>query len=87
MDVPSDHDLLIRIDERVCKIDACLAEHRRHHEVVVATAVASAVAVNPDIRSMIRFKAWLLGFGAGFVVLGPLWAWMGGRLLQKLFGG
>ncbi len=29
-DVDSDHDLLIRIDERVQKIDKCLSNHLKH---------------------------------------------------------
>ncbi len=43
----SDHDLLIRIDERLKKVDRCLANHLRHHwrvTVIALTVAAGAVA-------------------------------------------
>jgi len=43
----SDHDLLIRIDERVQKLDRCMTNHLRHHWMVTVaalTAAAGAVA-------------------------------------------
>ena len=47
MDDPSDHDLLIRIDERVSKLDRCMSNHlRQHWAILVAagTAMLSALA-------------------------------------------
>jgi len=47
MDEPSDHDLLIRIDERVQKIDRAMANHLAHHwtvSVAVLGAVLAALA-------------------------------------------
>jgi len=47
MGEPSDHDLLIRIDERVQKIDRAIASHlARHWTVLVAVlgAVLTALA-------------------------------------------
>ena len=38
---PSDHDLLIRIDERVKKLDRCMSNHLKHHWVMT-TAVLVA---------------------------------------------
>jgi len=37
----SDHDLLIRIDERVSKLDRCMTNHLRHHWVVTAAALTA----------------------------------------------
>jgi hypothetical protein len=42
----SDHDLLVRIDERVKRIDRCLSNHLAHHwalTLVIATALVGAV--------------------------------------------
>jgi len=47
MGEPTDHDLLIRIDERVAKLDRCMAEHlSRHWGVTLALvgAVLTALA-------------------------------------------
>jgi len=37
----TDHDLLIRIDERVSKLDRCMSNHLRHHWVVTAAALTA----------------------------------------------
>jgi len=34
----SDHDLLIRIDERVDKLDRCMSSHFRHHWAILLAA-------------------------------------------------
>ena len=47
MSEPTDHDLLIRIDERVGKLDRCMTNHLAHHWAVslaVLGAVLAAVA-------------------------------------------
>ena len=47
MGEPSDHDLLIRIDERVQKLDRCMTNHLAHHwtaSVAVLGAVLTALA-------------------------------------------
>jgi hypothetical protein len=44
---PTDHDLLIRIDERVGKLDRCMTNHLAHHwavSVAVLGAVLAALA-------------------------------------------
>ena len=38
----SDHDLLIRIDERVQKLDRCMTNHLRHHWMVTVAALPAA---------------------------------------------
>jgi len=43
MGEPNDHDLLIRIDERVEKLDRCMTNHLRHHWAVTMTALAAAL--------------------------------------------
>jgi hypothetical protein len=43
----TDHDLLIRIDERVHKLDRCMTNHLSHHwtvSVAVLGAVLTALA-------------------------------------------
>lgn len=43
----SDHDLLIRIDERLRKVDACLSNHLHRHwrvTVIALTVAAGAIA-------------------------------------------
>ena len=42
---PSDHDLLIRIDERVTKLDRCMTNHLRHHWAVTVLALGAVVSV------------------------------------------
>jgi len=37
-DNPTDHDLLIRIDERTKKIDSCLSGHLARHWMITAGA-------------------------------------------------
>jgi uncharacterized membrane protein len=47
MGEPTDHDLLIRIDERVAKLDRCMTNHLAHHWAVsmaVLGAVLTALA-------------------------------------------
>ena len=39
----SDHDLLIRIDERVQKLDRCMTNHLKHHWVVTVAALTAFV--------------------------------------------
>jgi len=41
----SDHDLLIRIDERVKKLDRCMTNHLRHHWAVTLAAFSAAVTL------------------------------------------
>jgi hypothetical protein len=43
MDGPTDHDLLIRIDERVQKLDRCVANHLAHHWAVTLALVGSVL--------------------------------------------
>lgn len=40
-DCTTDHDLLIRIDERVQKLDRCMSNHLKHHWVVTAAALTA----------------------------------------------
>lgn len=40
---PSDHDLLIRIDERLQKVDRCLTNHLSHHWRVTVLVLAVAL--------------------------------------------
>jgi len=40
---PTDHDLLIRIDERVGKLDRCMTNHLAHHWAVSVAALAAAL--------------------------------------------
>ena len=45
--MPTDHDLLIRIDERVRKLDRCMTNHLAHHwtvSIAVLGAVLTALA-------------------------------------------
>lgn len=44
MSEPSDHDLLIRIDERVRKLDRCLANHLAHHWGISLALVGALLA-------------------------------------------
>jgi len=37
----TDHDLLIRIDERVRKLDRCMTNHLRHHWAIMIAAVSA----------------------------------------------
>jgi len=39
MNGPSDHDLLIRIDERVLKLDRAMTNHLTHHWAVTLALV------------------------------------------------
>ena len=44
---PTDHDLLIRIDERVAKLDRCITNHLAHHwacTLALLGAVLTALA-------------------------------------------
>ena len=44
---PTDHDLLIRIDERVRKLDRCMSNHLTHHwafTLALLGAVLTALA-------------------------------------------
>jgi hypothetical protein len=36
-----DHDLLVRIDERVKKLDICMSNHLKHHWIVFVTMVGA----------------------------------------------
>lgn len=40
---PNDHDLLVRIDERVKKLDTCMSNHLKHHWAVTLMVAAAAV--------------------------------------------
>jgi len=47
MGEPTDHDLLIRIDERVDKLDRCMTNHLAHHwafTLALLAAVLTALA-------------------------------------------
>jgi len=37
----TDHDLLIRIDERTQKIDTCLRDHLKHHWVIFTIGITT----------------------------------------------
>lgn len=39
----SDHDLLVRLDERVEKLDHCLSNHLKHHWAITIAIVAALV--------------------------------------------
>ncbi|HUS46152.1 MAG TPA: hypothetical protein VM219_09015 [Phycisphaerae bacterium] len=41
MPEPKDHDLLIRIDERVAKLDRCMSNHLSHHWAVTLAALGA----------------------------------------------
>jgi len=41
----SDHDLLIRIDERVAKLERCMTNHLKHHWAVTLAALSAAVTL------------------------------------------
>lgn len=45
----SDHDLLIRIDERVAKLDKCMGNHLRHHWAITMMAVSAMLAAAGSI--------------------------------------
>ena len=40
---PTDHDLLIRIDERLQRVENCLVNHLQHHWAVTITALGATV--------------------------------------------
>ena len=40
----SDHDLLIRIDERVEKLDRCMSNHLKHHWAITLAAIMALLA-------------------------------------------
>lgn len=43
----SDHDLLVRIDERVQKLDKCMTNHLDHHwTVTLAVATAALTGIS-----------------------------------------
>jgi len=50
---PSDHDLLIRIDERVTKLDKCLTTHLGQHWAV--TLLAFGAIVSAAFSILLRF--------------------------------
>jgi hypothetical protein len=43
MGEPNDHDLLIRIDERVAKLDRSMTNHLAHHWAVTLALVGSVL--------------------------------------------
>ena len=45
----SDHDLLIRIDERVEKLTRCMRNHLRHHWAITLTAFTAMLAAATSI--------------------------------------
>ena len=55
-DNPSDHDLLIRIDERVSKLDRCMTNHLRHHWVVTVAAVTAVFTAAGALAASIVFS-------------------------------
>ena len=52
----SDHDLLIRIDERVRKLDRCMSNHLRHHWVVTAAALTALLTALATIVSALLIR-------------------------------
>ena len=44
MGEPTDHDLLVRIDERVAKLDRCMTNHLAHHWAVTVALVGAVLA-------------------------------------------
>ena len=44
MSEPTDHDLLIRIDERVGKLDRCMTNHLAHHWAVSVSVLGAVLA-------------------------------------------
>ena len=44
MGEPTDHDLLVRIDERVAKLDRCMTNHLAHHWAVTLALVGAVLA-------------------------------------------
>lgn len=40
----SDHDLLIRIDEQVKKLDRCMTNHLKHHWAVTLAAITAMLS-------------------------------------------
>lgn len=40
----SDHDLLIRIDERVEKLDRCMSNHLKHHRTITLAVIGAFLA-------------------------------------------
>lgn len=49
MSEPNDHDLLIRIDERVTKLDRCMTNHLAHHWGVTLAAVGALLTALASI--------------------------------------
>ena len=41
----SDHDLLIRIDERLKKVDMCLNNHLRHHWAITVVLLLTVLGL------------------------------------------
>jgi hypothetical protein len=41
----TDHDLLVRIDERVQKLDKCITEHLRDHQILGSTNRKSFIMI------------------------------------------
>jgi len=58
-DNPTDHDLLIRIDERVRKLDRCMSEHLHRHWTVSLAAVSAIVTA----AATLAFSLWRWGAG------------------------
>ena len=54
----SDHDLLIRIDERVKKIDRCMGNHLRHHWAITMMAVSAMLAAAGSILVAVLRKGF-----------------------------
>lgn len=46
---PTDHDLLIRIDERVKKLDTCMTNHLHHHWIITAAAISAALTASAAV--------------------------------------
>jgi hypothetical protein len=44
MGEPTDHDLLTRIDERLAKLDRCMANHLAHHWAITMALVGAVLA-------------------------------------------
>ena len=53
-DLP-DHDLLIRIDERVAKLDRCMTNHLAHHWAITLAAVTAVLtAIGAVVVATVR---------------------------------
>jgi hypothetical protein len=43
--IDTDHDLLVRIDERLKKVDTCLSNHLKHHFMITMVLLATVLGL------------------------------------------